>query len=418
MQRTAELAESRDEALRANAAKTRFLAAASHDLRQPMHAIGLMVGLLRERVAQPDLRLLADKAQRATSGMETLFGGLLDISKLDAGVVQARVEVFALQPLLEQLEHSYAPLATAKGLRLRLRPSRAVVRTDPALLQRILGNLLANAIRYTHAGAVLVGCRRRAEGLALQVLDTGIGIPVEQQAAVFEEFVRLNEPISGGRSQTGTGGGYGGSTSGDAADAGLGLGLAIVKRSAQMLGLPLRLVSSPGQGSLFEVLVPQVMSLRQISPSAAMDTAEADALRGAFIVVVDDDAVGREATVALLAQWGALVVWAASAQAALDECAGHLRAPDVIVTDLQLGRGDDGLALIHSLRAQAETPIPAILVTAELRAGQVLDAATQLLHKPAGAERLKRALLSAMAGSVVSIPHLGAAGDPAEPAST
>ncbi len=375
--RTAELAASRDEALRANAAKTRFLAAASHDLRQPMHAIGLLIALLRERLPQPELRALADKAQHATSGMEVLFGGLLDISKLDAGVVQARVETFALHSLLDQLRLSYAPLAASKGLRLRLRAPQVVLHTDPVLLLRILGNLVANAIRYTHAGGVLVGVRRHGDGLALQVIDTGIGIAAEQLEAVFEEFVRLGNTH-------------------DADDPGLGLGLAIVKRSAQVLGLPLRVVSTPGRGSMFELLVP-AFEVAWAPPAAqAAHVLDASVLQGAFVIVIDDDARGRDATVGLIAQWGALVVSAASAQAALVECAQHLRAPDVIVTDQHLGPGPDGLALIEALRVQAEAMIPAVLVSAEMQIDQRGTAELQVLHKPAGALRLRAALVTAL----------------------
>ena len=228
---------------------------------------------------------------------------------------------------------------------------------------------------------MLVGVRRRGDGLALQVIDTGVGIAAEQLEAVFEEFVRLDNNR-------------------DAGDPGLGLGLAIVKRSAQVLGLPLRVLSTPGRGSMFELLLPG-FEVSWAPPAApAANVLDAGALQGAFVIVVDDDGQGRDATVGLIAQWGALVVSAASAQAALGECAQHLRVPDVIVTDQHLGPGADGLALIGALRAQAEVMIPAVLVTAELQVDQRGTAEMQVLHKPAGAVRLRAALVAALRGGL------------------
>ena len=376
--RTAELALRRDEAERANAAKTRFLATASHDLRQPMHAIGLLVGVLRERLAEQDLRGLVDKTHQAVQAMEGLFGSLLDVSKLDAGAVQPQPSAFALQDLLRRVEASYAPLAAAKAIGLRVRPTAAVVFTDPALLERVLGNLIANAIRYTHQGGVLVACRRRGEGLLLQVFDTGVGIAADQLELIFEEFVRL-------------GGGHPG-------DQGLGLGLAIVKRTAALLGLPLQVHSCPGRGSVFSLLLPLAL-VRDANPSSLpnpLPEALRQRVRGAFVLVVDDDARNLEATAALLLQWGCLVATAGTAAAALAEAERHLRPPDVLISDLRLGPGQDGTALIRSLRAEAGLAVPALLVTADTQWPLPLDADIQVLQKPVGAARLLGALAKAL----------------------
>ncbi len=375
VERTAELARQREEAERANAAKTRFLAAASHDLRQPMHAIGLMVGLLRERTADPAQRALADRTYAAVQAMETLFGSLLDVSKLDAGAVVPQPVDLALADLLARIEHTYQPLAAGKGLRLRVRPSTLAVHSDPALLERILGNLVSNAIRYTPHGGVLVAARRRGAGeVQLQVVDTGVGIDPAQCELVFEEFVRLAGPGAAG-----------------AGDEGLGLGLSIVRRTAALLGHRVALQSRPGRGSCFTVSLPLAHRAPPAAPAAG-SAAPPARLQGAFVLVVDDDARNREATAALLAQQGCLVALAASAEAALAEAGRHLRSPDLLLTDLRLGPGPDGLALVRALRQQAQTWIPCLLVTAETRLPAGLDGDVVLLQKPVTADHLLQAV--------------------------
>jgi signal transduction histidine kinase/CheY-like chemotaxis protein len=373
VQRTTELASKRDEAERANAAKTRFLASASHDLRQPMHAIGLLVGLLRERVTEQELRGLADKTHQAVESMEALFGSLLDVSKLDSGAVKPQPLTLVLADLLHRIGQSYAPLASAKGITLKVRASHCVcVHTDPALLERLLGNLVSNAIRYTQQGGVLVGCRRRGSQVVVQVVDTGIGIAPEQQQLVFEEFVRLDPARSG--------------------EQGLGLGLAIVQRTADLLGLTIALRSVPGKGSVFEVLLPHADSPPLSSVPAALPSHLQDALAGAFVLVVDDDSRNREATADLLRHRGCLVVAAANAAAALQEVAQHLRPPDALVTDFRLGAGADGLALIEHVREAAGALVPALLVTAETQLPRALGTHTQLLQKPVGTDKLLSSL--------------------------
>jgi signal transduction histidine kinase/CheY-like chemotaxis protein len=378
-QRTAELALRRDEAERANAAKTRFLASASHDLRQPMHAIGLLVGVLRERLHDPGLQGLADKTHQAVQSMEGLFGSLLDVSKLDAGAVQPQSRPFALQDLLHRVANAYAPLAEAKSLRLRARPSRLVVHTDPALLERMVGNLVTNAIRYTTQGGVLVACRRRRSGWVLQVIDSGCGIAADHLDLIFEEFVRLDGA--------------------HARDQGLGLGLAIVRRTAGLLGLAISVRSRPGHGSVFELSLPVVDAVPTPVAGPGLPGELQRQVQGAFVLVVDDDARNLEATAGLFQQWGCLVATAANASAALDELGRHLRPPDVVVTDFRLGAGLHGLDLIRQVRAHAGQWVPALLVTAETQLPQTLDGDTQLLQKPVGPERLLQALARSLAGT-------------------
>jgi signal transduction histidine kinase len=211
----------------AGQAKSRFFAAASHDLRQPMHALGLFIAQLRNHVRTPTTREIVGQAEASVAAMRNLLDGLLDISKLDAGVFAPRIEDFSIQPLLQRMESGFGPAAREKGLKLRIVPSRLVVRSDPVLLERIVLNLVSNAVRYTTRGGIVVGCRRRNGGAHIEVWDSGMGIPADKQQDIFQEFFQL---VNAERDRS----------------RGLGLGLAIVERSA-LLGHRIMLRSMPGQ---------------------------------------------------------------------------------------------------------------------------------------------------------------------------
>jgi signal transduction histidine kinase/CheY-like chemotaxis protein len=374
-----ELARRRDEAERANAAKSRFLATASHDLRQPMHSIGLLVDVLRERLGEHPLAELAAKVQTSVATMESLFGSLLDISKLDARAVRAEFGPVELDRLLERVERTFAPQAQARGLRLRARGRALVARSDAALLERIVNNLVSNALRYTREGGVLVACRTRGDRCLLQVWDTGCGIAPEHQQAIFEEFFRIEAP-------------------GGSPDKGLGLGLSIVQRSAEILGHALAVRSRPGRGSVFELVLDRLAP----APPAAMVTAlpqGADALAGAFVAVVDDNDDNRAAVANLLLSWGCLVLVAGSCDELLALSGQHLRMPDLLVTDFQLRPGRDGFEVIARLRALHDEAIPAVMVTANtdgILAARAAHAGAILLHKPANSKRLLWALVAAL----------------------
>lgn len=376
------LALAKDQADRANAAKTRFLAAASHDLRQPMHSVSLLTSVLRDRLTDPAHTTLADKVGRSVATMEHLFAGLLDISTLDAGAVRPRPEVHRIDDLLARVLPAYEPLAAAKGLRLRVRGcrSRPAVRTDAVIVERALGNLVSNAIRYTDRGGVLVGCRRRDGLWWVQVVDTGRGIPAAHLDDVFEEFFRLDP--------------------GHAEPGGLGLGLAIVRRSLDILGHPMRVRSRPGRGSVFEFGLP---AAAPTTPAAdAVDPAppgadEAARLAGAFVLLIDDDAANRDALRALCEQWSCLVAQAAGGDDAFEELERHLRPPDLVITDYRVGSDWDGVALLQRLRAQVGASVPAIVLTADTSADvaeAVQAAGALLLSKPASADRLRRAAIA------------------------
>ena len=374
------LQEQLAEAERANAAKTRFLAAASHDLRQPMHSIGLLVGVLGESLREPAQQHLAGKVSQAVLMMEDLFESLLDISKLDAGLSLPERESFALDAVLSRVEQAFAPQAAARGLRLRRRPCGRMVVSAPAWIERIVGNLLANALRYTSSGGVLLGCRQRGAELLLQVWDSGCGIPAEHLQLVFEEFVRLDGPDHGHAK-------------------GLGLGLSIVKRSADLLGHVVSVRSRPGRGSVFEIRLPLAAPSMTPGLAEALGPQLREDLAGVFVLIVDDDEDGRRALEAACRQWGCLVESAASAEQARLALQQHLRGPDLLVSDQQLGPGASGLELVAWLREELDEALPALLITANTAAELARQAAAMqvpLLHKPAGTAKVLQAMVAAL----------------------
>lgn len=342
---TAELAQKRVEAERANEAKTRFLAAASHDLRQPLHAIGLYVATLEDQALPDQARLLVAQLGKSVAMLQDLLEALLDISRLDAGNVKPNLTVFPVNQLLSSIEMRYAPAARAKQLTLRVMPCQAVVRTDPLLLDRILFNLVSNALRYTLRGKVLVGCRRRGSMLRLEIWDTGIGIPEGQQGYVFEEFRR-------------------GPGAEQIAERGLGLGLAIVDRLTHLLHHPLELRSLPGKGSMFAVSVP--LARRQDLPAPVGATVvDSGLLPGTEVLLIDDDAEALRSMRALLVQWHCSVSTADGGAAALDGLRQPGRAPPrIVISDLRLAR-ESGANVLDLVRARCGDQVIGILVSGD-----------------------------------------------------
>jgi signal transduction histidine kinase len=387
-ERVDELGLRKEEAERANAAKTRFLASASHDLRQPMHTIGLLVGILRDRTRNDESRDLATKVEASVGVMQNLFSSLLDISKLDAGAIKPNIVDFRIDDMLMRIDANYGPQANERGLTLKVVPSRATIRSDPVLLERILGNLVTNAIRYTRQGRILVGCRRRSERLRILVFDTGIGIAAGDLEIVFEEFVQLANPE---RDRT----------------KGLGLGLSIVKRSADLLGQAMIVRSTLGKGSVFGIEVPIVTQLPMptVTDAEAPETG-ASPLQGAFVVVIDDDQESRFAMESLCRHWGCHVAGAGSPDDALRILDDHLRAPDLIITDYRLRDGKTGMDVIVQVRKQSEQNVPAIVVTGDISAPELENVrmtGIALLHKPVDVETLRKAA-EGMLGSHLAAP--------------
>jgi signal transduction histidine kinase/integral membrane sensor domain MASE1 len=357
----------------ANTAKSRFLAMASHDLRQPLHALGLFVAQLRTPLKPGESAKTIERAYGAVREMNEMFNSLLDISKLDAGVLTPKIVEFSIARLLQRIETTFGQATRDKGLRLRVMRSDAWVRSDALLLERILLNLVSNAMRYTLRGGIIVGCRRRGEMLRIEVWDSGPGIPEDQKQNIFGEFFQLPAPE---RDRYG----------------GLGLGLAIVDRLRRLLNHQIELTSTVGRGSRFTILVPtaaegvtSVETVRSPHPAAF-------ALEGKVILVIDDAPIVLEGTGGLLGKWGYAVVTAGSAEAALIQLTEREQRPDLIVSDYHLANGETGIEAIERIDAAFGASIPAILISGDTAPERLRDAKDKgyiLLHKPVDPMRLR-----------------------------
>jgi signal transduction histidine kinase/CheY-like chemotaxis protein len=357
----------------ASLAKSRFLASASHDLRQPVHALGMFVGALRGLKLPARAHTLIDHLDASVGAMDGLFMSLLDISRLDAGVVEAAPAAIALQPLLTRICRDLAGEAAAKGLTLDVAPTRLAVVSDPVHLERILRNLIGNAVRYTARGGVLVGARREGQdAVRLEIWDTGPGIAEADREAVFEEFYQLANPDRD-RSK------------------GLGLGLPIVRRLAIILEHGLSLDSRPGRGTVFRLTLPRAV-LPEAQAPEPREPASGDG-RAGVVLVVDDEAAIRVGMAELLTGWGHRALAAADADEALALAAQAGVRPDLIVSDFRL-RGEDGIAVIRRLTA-AFGETPAILLTGDTAPERLREAEASgypLLHKPVAHGRLRAAV--------------------------
>lgn len=374
----AEMLRQKEAAEEANIAKSRFLAVASHDLRQPLHALGLFVQALQESSIAAHERHLVGNIRRSVDAMEELFDALLDISRLDAGIVRPRFETFGLATLFDRLSFEFAPVAKQKGLSLSVMKTSVFICSDPSLVERIVRNLVSNAIRYTDRGGLLLGCRRQQGGLRIEVWDTGRGIPAEKHREIFREFAQL-----------------------DAVDQdphkGLGLGLAIVERLAKLLDHEIRLRSIPGKGSVFSVAIPRGREEDVIANTAVEHTTAFD-LTGVLILVIDSEPAVRQAMEALLGKWNGEVITAASGAEMKDKLPLVRRVPSLIISDYRprapatLGSGPT-LAAIDMLRGEFNTEIPAVLLTGdtaiERSARDQEVAGLPILQKPLNPARLR-----------------------------
>ena len=371
------LAAEKSEAERANLAKSRFLAAVSHDLRQPMHALSLFIEDLRNAgLANKDL-LLLEKMEAALDLTNSLLDTILVMSGLESGMVTPNVVVFPVQKILNRVAQAFGDMAQKKGLRLSVIPSSVFVRSDPSLLERVIINLVSNSIRYTDRGGVAVACRRRRGQLHIQVWDTGPGIPDEFREAIFREFFR----IEGDGTHRG----------------GLGLGLAIVQSCAALLGHPLELESRTGRGSRFAIQVPMA---EPVDETKSLDESDADENRngqypsfpGAKVLVIDDDELLLESTAGLLRRWGCEVLVASSGAAAHAIMSASLLPVDLIVSDLRLADGETGTMLVAELRGKHGPTLPALIVTGDRSlktAREIKEHHLPFLYKPLPAGRLK-----------------------------
>jgi signal transduction histidine kinase/CheY-like chemotaxis protein len=362
----------------ASSAKSRFLAAASHDLRQPVHALSLFVAALRPRVTDREAARMLDHIDSSVQAMGGLFNGLLDISRLDAGVVEVNLRSFAIQPLLERICRDFAGEAAAKSIELRLKSTSAAAYSDPLLIERIVRNIVANAIAYTDRGRVVVGCRRRGRTVSVVVGDTGRGIPRSEQGSIFQEFYQAGNPERDrGR--------------------GVGLGLAIVKRLTALLGHPLKLRSRPEHGSVFMLELPYT-DAPLAAPLRAFDPAqEAAGSGGGLILVVDDEVAIQMAMKDLLEGWGFKTIVAGSCEELLARLADCPEQPALVICDYRLREHENGIHVIERLRAEYnDDDIPGMLITGDTAPDRLKEAQASgllLLHKPVNNSRLRAAVI-------------------------
>ena len=365
--------EAKLQAEEANQAKSRFMAAASHDLRQPVHAQGLFLDVLsRTPLTQEQCAILAS-ARSACQASSEMLNTLLDFSRIAAGVLKPFVHPFELQALLRKIENDLAPQADAKGLVFRLRDTALRAHSDATLVELILRNLVSNAIRYTERGGVLVGCRQRAGQVVVEVWDSGIGIDPAQHQSIFREFHQLGNPERDRHK-------------------GLGLGLAIADGLARTLGLALTLSSRPGRGSVFRLALP--LTCEAVMQDACILPAhDARQLQGRHLLVIDDDAAILSGMSQLLRSWGCSVDTAESITQALHLAGQH--APDAVISDYRLREQRTGAQAIAALRALLGASLPALLITGDTAPERLRDAlatGVPLLHKPVAPEQLFQTL--------------------------
>ena len=377
----AALLSAKADAERATAAKTRFLAAASHDLRQPMQALRLYLAVLSGMIDDAEALDITDAMATSIASADGILRALLAISELDAGVVKPKITDFPIDRTFARLETEFRGLASEKGLDLRVVSSCSMVTSDPDFLQRILGNLLANAIRYTDRGKVLLGCRRRGPAFSIEVRDTGIGIAREHLSEIFEEFVQLDNPARD-------------------REKGLGLGLAIVDRLARLLGHNLAVASTPGTGSSFAIEIPLAARSVDRADGKALVRPDPGCLAGTTVLVIEDDAAALRATKLLLESWGSRVVTALSKADALDHLADRAQRPHLIIADHRLPGAQRGVDVAKEIQERLAAAIPVIIITGDTlpeEARKIRRSEFPCLLKPVSPANLRSLMLDLLA---------------------
>ncbi|MDQ6965485.1 MAG: PAS domain S-box protein, partial [Mariprofundaceae bacterium] len=372
--RTAEaLEQARKQADAANAAKSSFLTAASHDLRQPLQAMRLYLDVLAERMHEPQEKMIVGKLQMVHADVGGMLDRLLDMSRLDAGDMQPVLQPFDLGGILRDLHEQYQAPAEQAGLELRLHhlPDLLWIDSDPVFVKEILSNLLSNAIRHTQRGGILLATRRRSGKIRLEVWDSGKGIEPDRQKDIFQEFVQLGNPERDRRK-------------------GVGLGLSIASRMSRLLGSHIALKSRPGRGSVFSFDLPLVTGDAQISVSQ-VEGFGGRGFEGRLVFVIDDDPQMRDSLGMMLEQWRCMVMSFGDGESALAAAQEGKRAPDAVIADYRLRDNATGVQAILALHAQAGHSIPALLLTGDteaLRMQEATEAGFPLLHKPVAAHKL------------------------------
>jgi len=370
------LEEARKVAEQANTAKTRFLAAASHDLRQPIHALGLFFAELSDRVHNSETNSLITQVNGSINAINSMLNALLDVSKLDAGVVKPNIESFALTELFLQLESDFIPIATENHNTLKIRPSRHMVTSDPFMLDRILRNLIGNALRYTRNGRILVSARQRNETVQIQVFDNGPGIPEDQLDEVFIEFHQIGNPARD-RQQ------------------GLGLGLAIVKRLTSLLGHNITVTSKVGRGSCFSITLPLTHVIQAKPDTKLINLTTTHALDRHQVLVLDDDNVILEGMRGLLTRWGCQAIIANSPAEAFAKLDSDLNKPELLIIDYRLPDNVSGIEFAKNLQNILAYPLQVLIITGDTAPERLREADASgfpLLHKPVQPAKLRSVL--------------------------
>lgn len=371
----AKLTAQKDAAELANQAKSRFLAAASHDLRQPVHALHLFLGTLNGIVLPENARQTLVNVTRCTEAIDEMFVSLLDVSRLDAGLIEPQIRDFPINAVLKRIRHECEPQAAAKRISLHVMPCKAMLRTDQLMVERILRNLVTNAIRYTNTGRILVGCRRGRDSLRLEVIDTGIGIAADQQEKIFGEFYRTETSAH--------------------EEQGLGLGLSIVSRLARLLGTSIQLSSTEGRGSRFSIALDRSQAVPDNSAFPVPYCDADSALHGKTVLVVDDEHSILDATRALLEQWGCNVLTAENADEALLLVVDAPEKLDLMICDYRLRHGVRGTDAVMRICDEFNLDIPALLITGDTSPQRMLEfqkSGLPVLHKPLRADEFRLAL--------------------------
>lgn len=358
-------------------AKNKFLVSASHDLRQPLHALGLFLAVLEGRLSDPDNVDVLQKIRHSSESLNALFNSLLDISRLDAGVVEVSLKTFSIEKLLTSIRDEFTQLGKSKSLDVSVEITHSIVRTDPVLFARIIRNLLQNAITHTSSGSVIVRCHEQADKLLIDVIDTGSGIPEQHHEEIFSEYFQLESDQKKTRR-------------------GLGLGLAIVRKMAQLLEIDITLQSAPGKGSTFTAIVP-------LGNSKDLDVSSKQSpffrLAGTRIMFIDDEPDIREGQQLILEAFDCQTFAAESAREALSLLQSHDVTPDILVVDYQLRNKLTGTAAINALRNHFQKKIPAIIVTGDTSKKRLREArqtGCRLLHKPVDAKDLVKIIAAVL----------------------
>ena len=371
------LVEARIEAERANRARSRFFAVANHDLRQPLAALSLFVGALENRLKDPTSRDILRAMNTALATIKNLVDAHLDIARIDAGTLRVEPVGHSVNGLLTRMALEFAGPARQKGLTLHVAPCSAVIRSDRDLLERILRNLLSNAVRYTSNGRILLGCRRQGDQLRIEVWDTGPGIPSDQLDIIFEEFYR-------------------GNTSSTSDAAGFGLGLSIVDRLSRLLNHSLTVRSNEGKGSVFAISVPmEVEPEPRIAVPAIPVRADSEGLPR--VLVIEDDVIVLQALELLLDQWGCDVIATSGYDEAIEGLAGQSQAPDLVIADFRLSGPASGIVAIRQIAKMMQVDLPGLIITGDTDPRRLKEARLSgypLLHKPVSALALRAAVAS------------------------